>query len=267
MNEHLDQEVLGQSFEVAQYLLAVPFVLFLYLYLLAVVLSNRHKKKWPYYRTVFWVIGILLALVSVIGPVADKGHTDFRFHMLGHLFLGMLAPFLMALGASMTLFLRSLPVRAARKVTKLLHCKFFGFYQDPFVATVLNIGGLWLLYTTDLYELMHQHAWIYFVVHLHIFVAGYLFTISLIYIDPTSHRKGYLYRTIIFVMALAGHKILSKYIYANPPFGVSKEAAEAGGMLMYYGGDAIEVCLITLLFFHWYKATKPKTNYLQAETT
>ncbi len=264
MSTHLNHQTsLGGSLEVASLLLAFPFVMAFFLYLLAVTLSNRHKKKWPVYRTYLWGIGIIAGLITFIGPLADNSHTDFKAHMVSHLLLGMLAPLSMALAAPMTLLLRSLPVKAARKVTKLLHSRFIGFYQDPLVAAFLNIGGLWLLYTTNLFSLMHQHAWIFFLIHVHIFLAGYLFTISIIYIDPTSHRKTYIYRTIIFVFALAGHKILSKFIYANPPTGIDKQASEIGGMIMYYGGDAIEVCLIIVLFFQWYKDSRPKEAYTQ----
>jgi len=34
--------------------------------------------------------------------------------------------------------------------------------------------------------------------------------------------------------------------------------AEMGGMLMYYGGDAIDIIVIIILFFQWYQATKPR---------
>ncbi|GAB6990096.1 hypothetical protein JCM16418A_21460 [Paenibacillus pini] len=59
-------------------------------------------------------------------------------------------------------------------------------------------------------------------------------------------------------MASAGHGILSKYIYTHAPTHVLKSEAESGGMLMYYGGDAIELILITLFCYQWYRASRPR---------
>src|SRR5690606_5614714 len=94
----------------------------------------------------------------------------------------------------------------------------------------------------------------------HIFLAGYVFTASMIYIDPIPHRFSFLFRAIVFIVALAGHQVLSKYIYAFPPNGVTRTEAEAGGMLMYYGGDAIDLVIIFVLCYQWYCKTRPRTS-------
>ena len=197
-------------------------------------------------------------MAALIGPLAEQAHLDFRMHMAAHLLLGMLAPLLIALSCPMTLLLRTLNVSAARKVTALLKSRPLRFLSNPATAAVLNIGGLYALYMTNLFHLMHESVLLYAFVHLHIFLAGYLFTTSLVYFDVTPHRFSYLYRSIILILALAGHKILAKMLYATPPEGVSRAEAEAGSMLMYYGGDGIDAFLIFFLCYHWYKSTAPR---------
>lgn len=244
-----------------QIVLAIPFILLFVIYILAVVLSNRKKKTWPGYRMVAWSFGILCALLSLVGPIADLSHTDFSAHMIGHVLLGMLAPLLMALGAPVTLLLRTISIPTARKLTKILrNSRPLHFVQHPVVASILNIGGLWVLYTTDLFLMMHENMLLYVIIHTYIFLAGYVFTISIIYVDVTPFRKSYLYRTVVFVLALAGHSVLSKYIYANPPTGVPIDQAELGSMIMYYGGDTVEVGLLIILFYQWYKKSRPTFN-------
>lgn len=250
-----------QSSEAAlQFLLATPFFMLFVFYLVAVYLSNRKKKRWPQYRILVWSLGVFSAILAVVGPIANQAHTSFTSHMIGHVLLGMLAPLLMAVGAPMSLLLRTISVAKARKVTAILRSSPIHLIQHPIMTSVLNIGGLWLLYTTNLFVVMHENSLIYVLVHLHIFLAGYIFTISVIYIDPTSHRKSYMYRTIVFLFALGGHAILAKYIYANPPNGVPKDQAELGSMIMYYGGDTVEVGLISILFYQWYKKSRPTFN-------
>ncbi|WP_017185123.1 cytochrome c oxidase assembly protein [Alkalibacillus haloalkaliphilus] len=243
----------------SQILLAIPFVVALILYIIALVVSNRRGRGWAIYRTVFMIVGICLALISVIGPLAVKAHMDFTYHMLGHLLLGMLAPLLIALSAPMTLLLRALSVKNAKRLTRILRLKIVGFFTDPIVASILNIGGLWVLYRTELYMAMHESLLLHLIIHMHVFLAGYLFTISLIYIDPVPHRRTYMYRTIVFIFALAGHGILSKQIYAYPPAGVPIHEAQSGGMLMYYGGDVIDAVIIVILFYQWYQSRAPRS--------
>ncbi|MEY8188512.1 cytochrome c oxidase assembly protein [Peribacillus simplex] len=239
-------------------ILLILFSLVIIIYIAAVVFSNRRYKKWSLYRTFFWILGTICAAFAVIGPMANRGHLDFTAHMVGHLLLGMIAPILLVLAAPITLALRTLDVQSARLLSKLLKSWPLRILSHPITASALNIGGLWILYTTGLYGLMHQNSLLHALVHFHVFIAGYLFTASMIYMDPAPHRFSFMFRAIVFTISLAGHDILSKYVFAHPPTGVTKEQAENGGMLMYYAGDAIDVALICILCYQWFKATRPK---------
>ncbi|WP_456278412.1 cytochrome c oxidase assembly protein [Bacillus sp. AK128] len=220
-------------------------------------------KRWPVYRSVFGVIGILSIAVSVIGPLASIAHTNFTYHMLTHLLLGMWAPLMLVLSTPMTFLFRVLPVKGARRLSGFLKTQPIRFITDPFVASILNIGGLWLLYTTNLYEKMHESMLMYVFIHIHVSLAGLLFTMSLVSMDPNHHQTKFLYRAVIFVVALASHSILAKYIYAHPPIGVPLAEAEAGGMLMYYGGAFIDSILIFIFCYQWFYATRPRVGQIE----
>ena len=60
------------------------------------------------------------------------------------------------------------------------------------------------------------------------------------------------------MLALAAHDILAKYLYAHPPDGVPAPAAETGAMIMYYGGDVIDVAIMVVLGARWYRVTRPR---------
>lgn len=253
MYAHIQTEETGFGVIVALLLISA----FL-LYPIAAIVTSRNYKKWPLPRYMFWGAGLFCAGAALIGPLAAFAHINFIGHMMGHLLLGMLAPLFLVMSAPMTLLLRTLDVSVARRLTHVLKSRPIQFFSNPVTAAVLNIGGLYILYTTDLYLLMHQSLFLYVLIHLHVFWAGYLFTMSIIYVDITPHRYSYMYRAIVLILALAGHKILSKYIYANPPSGVPETEAEAGGMWMYYGGDIIDLALIMILCYQWYKAMAPR---------
>jgi Predicted membrane protein len=250
--------------DAASLLPALPIVIVIGMiaYVLAAVLFNRYRygKPWPIIRTVSWIAGSLFAILAVTGPLSHHASIDFVAHMQSHLLLGMLAPLLMVLAAPMTLALRTLPVHSARRVTRALNSWLLRQLIHPVMTAFLHIGGLWLLYTTSLYAHLHDNKLVYLFVHMHMIMAGYLFTASILYIDPVRHRVSYRYRAAVLVMASACHGILSKFIYTHPPDGVPLEQAEAASMLMYYSGDVIDIAIIFTLCCQWYRAAKPRAS-------
>ncbi|MDQ0230450.1 cytochrome c oxidase assembly protein [Metabacillus malikii] len=238
--------------------LVILFLLAMYSYIWAVHITNQKFKDWPKGRIFYWFLA-LICIASVF-PLANfsHGHVPFSTHMLIHLLIGMLAPLLFILSAPMTLILRTLNVNKARLLMKLLKSRPSKIFLHPIFTLLNNIGVLWILYTTNLYALTHQNMLFNFLIHLHVFFAGYLFTLSMIYIEPLSHRYSFTFRSTVLIIALTGHGILSKYIYANPPAGVARAEAELGGYLMYYGGDFIDFIIIFILCHQWYQTSRKK---------
>ncbi|MVO98328.1 cytochrome c oxidase assembly protein [Paenibacillus lutrae] len=261
---HNHMDTVGFSYDFIWILLCA---LLIALYFMAARISNRQYRSWPLSRYFFWTFGVASAAAAVGGPLANLALTDFKAHMAGHLLLGMLAPLLLALAAPMTLLLRTLSLRSSRRLSRLLKSRPLRILSDPVTATLLNIGGLYILYTTDLFLRMHESLTLHIFIHIHVFLAGYLFTISIIYIDPSSHRTSYRYRAVVCILALAAHGILAKYIYSHPPAGVPLIQAETGAKLMYYGGDLIEIVFITIFCFQWYKATRPRKSVQMNKVT
>lgn len=216
--------------------------------------TRRQGRSWPVRHTICWLAGLLVAAVSLVGPLAVAGHESFPAHMLGHLLAGMVAPILLVLAAPVTLALRALDVRQARRLSRLLRSVPARFLVHPVTAATINVGSLWLLYTTPLFDLMRSSPFLHLVVTAHFLIAGYLFVASLIGIDPNPHRAGYPLRALVLVTALAGHGILAKYLFAHPPAGVPAVEAESGSMLMYYGGDIADAVIIVVLCLQWYRA-------------
>jgi len=227
-------------------------------YLLGVV-SPRHKQPWPWHRTLLWTAGIAVAGAALLGPIAQNAG-DFRWHMLTHLLLGMLAPLLLVLGAPVTLLLRALPTPSAKRVARLLRRPPLRIIAHPVTALVLNTGGLWLLYTTDLHTAMHGRGVIPGLISVHMLAAGYLFTAAIIGLDPVRHRPSWITRAVVLIAAMAAHAMLAKWLYAHPPAGVPVEQAEIGARLMYYGGDAVDLLLVIIFCARWYRATRPRPD-------
>ncbi|WP_409300048.1 cytochrome c oxidase assembly protein [Peribacillus sp. SCS-155] len=248
-HDHMQHDI-AESFD---FILSIPFFLACLVYWLAGTRSSRKYRKWSLYRTVCWVLGTFCTAAAVIGPLAKYAHLNFMGHMLVHILLGMLAPIFLIFSAPMTLFLRTISITSARNFGRLLRSWPLRLLTDPLVAALLNSGGLWVLYTTDLFQIMSTNFFVFFLVHLHIFLAGYLFTSSIIYVDLNPHRAGFIYRGTVLLISMAAHGILSKSLYANPPGDTLQTQAENGGVLMFYAGDVVHAVVIFLFCRQWYK--------------
>lgn len=234
------------------FITTVAFALYLY----AARSSNQRCRKWPFYRYSCFIIGVLCSASAVTGPLVDKAHMDFAAHMLGHLLLGMLGPLLIVLSSPVTLILRTIKVQWARRVIHLLKIKPVLWISHPITATVLNIGGLWLIYEAGLFTAMQHSMLIHILVHFHVFAAGYLFTASMIYTDTALHRTSYIMRSFTMIIAFAGHGVLSKLIFVEPPGGIPQAQGETGGLLMFYGGDLIDLLVIFIFCLQWYRSSR-----------
>src|SRR5690606_7665653 len=180
--------------------------------------AARHRGPWPAHRKVLWCAGLLCAGTALVGPLAGAARSSFTAHMAGHLLLGMVAPLLLVLAAPVTLALRALPAPSARRLVRLLRTPFVRVVaHHPVVAAVLNAGGLWLLYTTDLYRLMHRSVLVHALVHAHVLLAGWVFTASVVGVDPDPHRAPVNVRATVLVLFVAALSLLGKWLYVHPP--------------------------------------------------
>ncbi|WP_432542985.1 cytochrome c oxidase assembly protein [Kineococcus sp. SYSU DK002] len=218
------------------------------------VRASRGRGRWPVHRTVCWGAGLLCVAAGTVGPLARAAHHSFTAHAGAHLALAMVAPLLLVLAAPVTLALRALPVRRARVLSRVLRWPPVRVVSHPVVAAVLNAGGLWVLYRTDVFALTHTSAPVHVLVHAHLFLAGYLFTASVAGRDPDPHRASLPVRFGVLVVFVAVHSVLTKSLYADPPAGVAVADAERGAQLMYYGGDVVDLALMVLVVAGWYRA-------------
>ena len=227
----------------------IVFLLISALYIIPLLVN----KKWPRILLVYWLIGAACIAFSITGSLARDAHHHFTAHMIVHLLLGMIAPLFFVLAKPVMLFVRTLPTTASRRLMHFFKMPYIRLIAHPMTAALLNVGGLWLLYTTDLYGMMHTSALVHYIVHLHIFFAGYVFTHVILSIDFYPHRASWRLRAIVLIVAIAAHNILAKWIYANPLQMISQQQAEMGAMWMYYGGAIIELAIIILLCYEQYQ--------------
>ena len=222
-------------------------------------LSSR-SRGWPLFRAVFFTAGIGAILSTVLEPLATSSHQDFAVLAACHLLAGMVGPLLLVLSRPVTLALRTLDAVPARRLSRLLRSRPLRVLTFPVTAAVLNIGGMILMFRTGLFTAMQDSQPVHWLVTFHLAAAGYLYTAVLVGRDPLPHRAGFRFRAAVLIAVTAAHNILAKTLYADPPAGVPQAAAEAGSLVLYYGGGALELALALLLCRQWYVSARPRRS-------
>jgi putative membrane protein len=217
-------------------------------YAMGLLGCRRRGRSWPAGRAACWYAGTAAAASGMLGPTTD----GFVPHMAGHLLLGMVAPLLLALAAPGTLALRALPARHARRLSRMLATPAVRALTHPVTAAALAGGGSWLVYTTALYPAMMHRAAVHLAVQIHLLLAGFLLATAVAGVDPLPHRPPRAVRAAALLAFLAAHAILAKYLYGHPPPGVPAPDGRAGAILMYYGGDLVDLALVTVFCWQWY---------------
>ena len=192
------------------------------LYIKGVAILKKRGDAWPVGRTIAFALGIAGIDFATSGGLGVYAMYSFEYHMVAHMTLGMIAPIGLVLGAPITLALRTLPQgrttteRGPRAIlVALLHSRVGTLFTNPVVALALFDGSLFVLYFTDLFGiLMSSHAG-HLLMNIHFILAGFLFFMIIIGVDPTPRRIHHLVRIVILFAAMAIHAFFSISLLAT----------------------------------------------------
>ncbi|MFB6611118.1 cytochrome c oxidase assembly protein [Agromyces sp. NPDC056379] len=201
------------------WLLACGFGIFFYV--AGVRRLRKRGDRWPIYRTVLWISGLLLLAYITNGGVNVYEQYLFSAHMLAHMVLTMAVPVLLVPGAPVTLAARAIRARkdgsrgGREWILLAVHSRFAGFIANPIVAALLFVGSLWVFYYSPLFRwtmLDHiGHEWMI----VHFLITGYLFVQSLIGIDPVPYRLPYAFRLLLLLGTMAFHAFFGLAIMSS----------------------------------------------------
>jgi cytochrome c oxidase assembly factor CtaG/putative copper export protein len=180
-------------------------------YFLGVAKVYRRGDKWQWFRSVNWMIGLLVLTYITSGPPSVYGRVLFSAHMVDHMALTMVAPIFLVLGAPVTLALRALPPRGDGSrgprewLLVFVHSKFSQVVTHPLFAAANFAGSIVLFYYSDLFGFaMREHVGHELMI-LHFLLTGYIFILSMIGTDPLPLRAPYPMRLLLLLATMGFH--------------------------------------------------------------
>jgi putative copper resistance protein D len=258
------------------WLLACGFGIFFYI--AGVRRLRKRGDRWPIYRTVLWVSGLLLLAYITNGGVNVYEQYLFSAHMLAHMVLTMAVPVLLVPGAPVTLAARAIRARkdgsrgGREWILLAVHSRFAGFIANPIVAALLFVGSLWIFYYSPLFRwtmLDHiGHEWMI----VHFLITGYLFVQSLIGIDPVPYRLPYPFRLVLLLGTMAFHAFFGLTIMSSTGllladwYGAMGWGADAlvdqqlGGGIAWSIGEIPTVALAITVAVQWARSDEKESK-------
>lgn len=261
----------------------------IFFYLVGVWRLHRRGDKWPWYRAVLWVAGMLLLFYITNGGINSYEMYLFSAHMGAHMTLGMMVPILLVPGAPITLAMRAIRKRddgsrgGREWINVAIHSWYGKLISHPLFATINFVGSLWLFYYTPIFRWATSdhigHEWMI----VHFLLAGYLFVQSIIGIDPGPSRWPYPFRLVQLLAAMTVHAFFGLGIMSyeglflpdwygamGRTWGSTPMAdQQAGGAIAWSVGEIPNLIIAVVLAMQWSRsdARLAKRTDRQADRT
>jgi putative membrane protein len=232
-------------------------------YLVGVQRLRERGRDWSTARSGAFAAGLVLALVATQSVIAAR---DDRFdvHVLQHVLLGMAAPFLLALGAPVTLTLQATARATQTRLLRILHSTPVRIAGHPLVAGGLFAFTLFGLYFSPLYGLSVHNPWIHEAVHAHFFFVGCLFFWVTVGLDPVAWKVPYGARLALVLVVVPLHGFLGLALLSTTTpldphatlsgalsVGALVAAQHRGAAIMWIVGDLIGLAAAGVVLAQW----------------
>lgn len=239
------------------------------LYLAGVVTLVRRGQRWPMGRSISFLVGGLgILAAATLSGLAAYDDVLFSAHMAQHMLLTMVAPVFLALGAPITLALRTLPVRGRRRLLAVLHSRGARLATAPVLTTFLFIASPFALYFSPVYEATLRSPTLHLLLHVHLLVVGCLFLWPILGLDPLPRRLPYAIRLLVVFVTMPFHAFLGVAIMSQGTViagdwyaGLHREWGASplsdqhlGGGLLWAAGDLVALLLLAPLLVQWMQA-------------
>lgn len=240
-------------------------------YLAGVARLRSRGDAWSAWRTVSFVVGGCGSLVvATASALATYDTVLLSMHMAQHMVLSMLAPVFLALGAPVTLALRTLPRSPRAVLLTALHSRVARVVAFPPVAFTIFVASPWVLYFSGWYDATLRSGVLHDLMHLHFVAVGCLFFWPLLGLDPVPGRVAYPFRMLTVFATLPFHAFLGVTVMTMDTvigsawyYGLNRtwspsptEDQHIAGGLLWASGDIVGLVFFAVLFAQWVRTSQ-----------
>ena len=237
----------------------------------------RAGRRWPPARAVAFASGLGALAIALVSPVDAYADVSFPLHMAQHLLLTLVAPPLLALGAPLTLALRSASSEARRRfILPVLHGRAASILSRPVVGWALFVLVPFVVHLSPLFDAALRNS------VAHAFEHGLWLSAALIYwwpivgSDATPRPMGYPARLLSLFLVIPAQSFLALALYAAKaplypayaglpePWGPNALAdQQAAAVMMWLAGNFAMVAALLLAASAWKREDDARQRRLE----
>jgi cytochrome c oxidase assembly factor CtaG len=235
-------------------------------------LNRRHPRaRWPWWRTLSFLAGLAVVVAAIDGSVAAYGEVLFWVHMIKHLMLIMLAPWLLALGYPLTLLLRATRGRTRLRVRAVLRSRPVRLLTHPLVTLGFYVMVVIGVHLSGFMQAMMEHASVGWLESAAYLLSGYLFFSQTMTDEPSAWDLPHPLRLFLQFVAMSADTLVGVVLlqtaavpwaaYADPhrDFGPSPlDDLHGGAAVMWIGGDGLMVVMMIVIAARWLSDRRPE---------
>lgn len=226
---------------------------------------SRAGRGWPGIRSVAFASGLGALAIALVSPVDAYADVSFSVHMAQHLLLTLVAPPLLALGAPLTLALRSASSETRRRyLVPVLHSRGASLLSRPIVGWALFVILPFVVHLSPLYDAALRNAAVHAVEHTLWLSAALLYWWPIVGSDPTPRPLAYPTRLLSLLLVIPAQSFLALALYAATaplyrtyaglpaPWGPAALAdQQAAAVMMWLAGNLAMVVAMLLVASAW----------------
>jgi putative membrane protein len=255
----------------------VPIVAAAWLYGMGLRRAARAGTPHPRRAAVAFFAGLTVVALALASPIDAYAEVSFSVHMAQHLVLTLLAPPLLAVGAPITLALRSTRPQTARLLSRLLRSVPAVVLSDPVVGWALFVGVALVIHLTPLFDLALRSSGAHALEHALWLAAALVYWWPMVGRDPSAHPVSYPVRLLSLFLAMPAMSFLALTIYSATgplygeyaslpaPWGPSALADQrAGATMMWLVGNLALVLAMLIVATAWKRDDDARQRRLEA---
>jgi cytochrome c oxidase assembly factor CtaG len=242
----------------------VPAVLVVLVLAVWYLVAVRRQGSWPRGRTVSFLSGLATVLLVSCSFIEVYDRTLFWVRAVQTTVLLMLTPLLLALGAPVTVLMRSVSTGAAQRWRRIGRGRIARAVTFPLAVTVVLVAPPFLLYLTPLYELSLREPIVDGFVRVLLVAAGFSYFWTRVQLDPTPRKDPHLVSVWIALAEVIFDGALGLVIWLGPLIAPDFYHAVArswgpdlridqiiGAGVLWIGGDVAGLPFVAALFVRW----------------
>jgi putative copper resistance protein D len=229
-------------------------------------------------RIAAWFAGLAAIWLALQSPIERYDTTLFSVHMVQHVLLTLVAPPLLALGAPITLLLRTArPGTRRRVLLPILHSWPIRALTFPVVTWLLFAFVMWGTHFSPVFNASLEEPFVHQLEHAAYLVAGCLFWWPVIGLDPSPWRMSEPVRVLYTFLQMPQNSFLGLAIvsataplyphYATLPRDWGPSALvdqQMAGAVMWVGGDLIFLAALLGVVLGWMRRETRETQAADA---